>query len=88
MGQFLPGESSLEVMLIPCFLFLADDMGLGKTLTMIALILTKKNQQKSKEKDRSLPVMWLSKNGRYKRRLPLFPTVFEPAGGGFQTNKE
>ncbi|XP_038957991.1 transcription termination factor 2 isoform X1 [Rattus norvegicus] len=41
---------------------LADDMGLGKTLTMIALILTKKNQQKSKEKDRSLPVMWLSKN--------------------------
>lgn len=38
-------------------------MGLGKTLTMIALILTKKNQQKSKEKDRNLPVMWLSKNG-------------------------
>lgn len=41
---------------------LADDMGLGKTLTMIALILTKKNQQKSKEKDRSLPLTWLSKN--------------------------
>ncbi|XP_021051862.1 transcription termination factor 2 [Mus pahari] len=41
---------------------LADDMGLGKTLTMIALILTKKNQQKSKEKERSEPVMWLSKN--------------------------
>ncbi|XP_031230839.1 transcription termination factor 2 [Mastomys coucha] len=41
---------------------LADDMGLGKTLTMIALILTKKNQQKSKEKDRSVPVTWLSKN--------------------------
>jgi SNF2 family DNA or RNA helicase len=48
------------------FLFLADDMGLGKTLTMIALILTKKNQQKSKEKERSEPVTWLSKNGRYK----------------------
>ncbi|GAB1287919.1 Transcription termination factor 2 [Apodemus speciosus] len=41
---------------------LADDMGLGKTLTMIALILTKKNQQKSNEKDRSVPVTWLSKN--------------------------
>ncbi|XP_055484380.1 transcription termination factor 2 [Psammomys obesus] len=41
---------------------LADDMGLGKTLTMIALILTKKNQQKSKEKDRSMPVTWLSKD--------------------------
>nr|AAH87733.1 Transcription termination factor, RNA polymerase II [Mus musculus] len=41
---------------------LADDMGLGKTLTMIALILTKKNQQKSKEKERSEPVTWLSKN--------------------------
>ncbi|KAK7807818.1 hypothetical protein U0070_012052 [Myodes glareolus] len=41
---------------------LADDMGLGKTLTMIALILTKKNQEKSKEKDKSLTVTWLSKN--------------------------
>ncbi|ERE91540.1 transcription termination factor 2 [Cricetulus griseus] len=41
---------------------LADDMGLGKTLTMIALILTKKNQEKSKEKDKSLPVTWLSKD--------------------------
>ncbi|CAH6929076.1 transcription termination factor 2 [Phodopus roborovskii] len=41
---------------------LADDMGLGKTLTMIALILTKKNQEKSKEKDKSLSVMWLSKD--------------------------
>ncbi|XP_005076574.1 transcription termination factor 2 [Mesocricetus auratus] len=41
---------------------LADDMGLGKTLTMIALILTKKNQEKSKEKDKSFPVTWLSKD--------------------------
>ncbi|KAM7318191.1 hypothetical protein ACRRTK_022928 [Alexandromys fortis] len=41
---------------------LADDMGLGKTLTMIALILTKKNQEKSKEEDRSMTVTWLSKN--------------------------
>ncbi|XP_064138440.1 transcription termination factor 2 [Loxodonta africana] len=32
---------------------LADDMGLGKTLTMIALILTQKNQQKNKEKDKN-----------------------------------
>lgn len=31
---------------------------------MIALILTKKNQEKSKEKDKSLTVTWLSKNGR------------------------
>ncbi|XP_075837904.1 transcription termination factor 2 [Microtus pennsylvanicus] len=41
---------------------LADDMGLGKTLTMIALILTKKNQEKSKEEDKSVTVAWLSKN--------------------------
>ncbi|XP_063112254.1 transcription termination factor 2 isoform X2 [Cavia porcellus] len=40
---------------------LADDMGLGKTLTMIALILTQKNQQKSKEKDK-VAVTWISKN--------------------------
>ncbi|KAM9686889.1 transcription termination factor 2 isoform 3-T3 [Trichechus inunguis] len=31
---------------------LADDMGLGKTLTMIALILTQKNEEKNKEKDK------------------------------------
>ncbi|XP_059121946.1 transcription termination factor 2 [Peromyscus eremicus] len=41
---------------------LADDMGLGKTLTMIALILTKKNQEKSKDKGKSMPVTWLSKD--------------------------
>uniref|UniRef100_A0A8C6RJY4 Transcription termination factor 2 n=1 Tax=Nannospalax galili TaxID=1026970 RepID=A0A8C6RJY4_NANGA len=41
---------------------LADDMGLGKTLTMIALILTKKNQEKSKEKDKAVTVTWLSKD--------------------------
>ncbi|XP_037356995.1 transcription termination factor 2 isoform X2 [Talpa occidentalis] len=35
---------------------LADDMGLGKTLTMIALILTQKNQQKMKEDDKNLPL--------------------------------
>ncbi|XP_017901459.1 PREDICTED: transcription termination factor 2 isoform X2 [Capra hircus] len=38
---------------------LADDMGLGKTLTMIALILT---QKKSKEKDKTTALTWLSKN--------------------------
>ncbi|XP_073906772.1 transcription termination factor 2 isoform X1 [Castor canadensis] len=41
---------------------LADDMGLGKTLTMIALILAKKNEEKSKAKDKSVAVTWLSKD--------------------------
>ncbi|XP_041494186.1 transcription termination factor 2 isoform X1 [Microtus oregoni] len=41
---------------------LADDMGLGKTLTMIALILTKKNQEKSKEEDKSMTETWLSES--------------------------
>jgi transcription termination factor 2 len=39
-------------------------MGLGKTLTMIALILAKKNEEKSKAKDKSVAVTWLSKDGR------------------------
>ncbi|XP_032105502.1 transcription termination factor 2 isoform X2 [Sapajus apella] len=41
---------------------LADDMGLGKTLTMIALILTQKNQEKNKEKAKSTALTWLSKD--------------------------
>ncbi|XP_048207813.1 transcription termination factor 2 isoform X2 [Perognathus longimembris pacificus] len=41
---------------------LADDMGLGKTLTMIALILTQKYQEKSKEKDKNVALTWLSKD--------------------------
>ncbi|KAM5256064.1 transcription termination factor 2 [Ctenodactylus gundi] len=41
---------------------LADDMGLGKTLTMIALILTQKNREKSKAKDRNLALSWISKD--------------------------
>ncbi|XP_006161455.1 transcription termination factor 2 [Tupaia chinensis] len=41
---------------------LADDMGLGKTLTMIALILTQKNQEENKEKDKNLALTWLSKD--------------------------
>ncbi|KAL0604887.1 Transcription termination factor 2 [Plecturocebus cupreus] len=41
---------------------LADDMGLGKTLTMIALILTQKNQEKNKEKEKSTALTWLSKD--------------------------
>lgn len=41
---------------------LADDMGLGKTLTMIALILTQKNQEENKEKDENPPLTWLSKD--------------------------
>ncbi|XP_058158960.1 transcription termination factor 2 isoform X3 [Dasypus novemcinctus] len=40
---------------------LADDMGLGKTLTMIALILTQKNQEENKEKVKN-SVAWLSKD--------------------------
>ncbi|XP_068946346.1 transcription termination factor 2 [Petaurus breviceps papuanus] len=40
---------------------LADDMGLGKTLTMIALILTQKNQELKKKKDQKL-VLCLSKD--------------------------
>ncbi|XP_072824029.1 transcription termination factor 2 [Vicugna pacos] len=41
---------------------LADDMGLGKTLTVIALILTQKNQEKDEEKDKKTALTWLSKN--------------------------
>nr|XP_012617281.1 transcription termination factor 2 [Microcebus murinus] len=41
---------------------LADDMGLGKTLTMIALILTQKNQEKDQKKDRNTALTWLSKD--------------------------
>ncbi|CAD7693012.1 unnamed protein product [Nyctereutes procyonoides] len=41
---------------------LADDMGLGKTLTMIALILTQKNQEKTKEEDKNVALTWLSKD--------------------------
>ncbi|XP_054987494.1 transcription termination factor 2 [Sorex araneus] len=40
---------------------LADDMGLGKTLTMIALILTQKNQERIKEKNNKIAVTWLSR---------------------------
>ncbi|XP_045402870.1 transcription termination factor 2 isoform X1 [Lemur catta] len=41
---------------------LADDMGLGKTLTMIALILTQKNQEKDQKKDKNTALTWLSKD--------------------------
>ncbi|XP_070253388.1 transcription termination factor 2-like isoform X2 [Myotis yumanensis] len=41
---------------------LADDMGLGKTLTMIALILTQKDQEKNKEKDKNTTLTSLSKD--------------------------
>ncbi|XP_036199838.1 transcription termination factor 2 isoform X3 [Myotis myotis] len=41
---------------------LADDMGLGKTLTMISLILTQKDQEKNKEKDKNTTLTWLSKD--------------------------
>ncbi|XP_034510060.1 transcription termination factor 2 isoform X3 [Ailuropoda melanoleuca] len=41
---------------------LADDMGLGKTLTMIALILTQKNQEKNKAEDKGTALTWLSRD--------------------------
>lgn len=44
------------------FAFPADDMGLGKTLTMIALILSQKNQEKNKE-DKNTALTWLSRDG-------------------------
>lgn len=45
------------------FVFPADDMGLGKTLTMIALILSQKNQEKNKEEDKNTALTWLSRDG-------------------------
>nr|XP_005993670.1 PREDICTED: transcription termination factor 2 [Latimeria chalumnae] len=41
---------------------LADDMGLGKTLTMIALILSQKQNEKKKEKEEKKLDGWISKN--------------------------
>lgn len=38
-------------------------MGLGKTLTMIALILTQKNQEKNKAGDKNTALTWLSRDG-------------------------
>lgn len=55
-------------------------MGLGKTLTMIALILT---QKKSKEKDESTALTWLSKNGIPKCLASLLlPKSREAVGSG------
>lgn len=45
----------------------ADDMGLGKTLTMISLILSKRNKEREedeKKEDKKLE-KWISKNGYY-----------------------
>ncbi|NXN51170.1 TTF2 factor, partial [Rynchops niger] len=44
----------------PCGGILADDMGLGKTLTMIALILARKQMKTEKRKEKL--EIWLSKN--------------------------
>lgn len=57
---------------LSCFYFPADDMGLGKTLTMIALILTQKDQEKNK-KDKNMPLTWLSKDGI---QQPSWPAIF------------
>ncbi|KAK1169899.1 transcription termination factor 2 [Acipenser oxyrinchus oxyrinchus] len=46
----------------PCGGILADDMGLGKTLTMIALILSQKAQEKRKEKEDKKQEGWISKS--------------------------
>lgn len=46
------------------FYISADDMGLGKTLTMISLILAKKNKEKEEEKKEEKKLeKWISKTG-------------------------
>lgn len=57
-------------------------MGLGKTLTMIALILTQKNQEENKEKDENPPLTWLSKDGIWHLNDLPFPKSFEPTKNG------
>lgn len=49
------------------FLNSADDMGLGKTLTMISLILTKKNNEKEEadKKEEKKLEKWISKAGNF-----------------------
>ncbi|MBV98086.1 Transcription termination factor 2, partial [Eschrichtius robustus] len=60
---------------------LADDMGLGKTLTMIALILTQKNQEKNKEKDKTTGLAWLSKNDHFKLNMTPPEMIFPDLAG-------
>lgn len=51
----------------------ADDMGLGKTLTMIALILTQKKQNKKEDEKKEKQLdKWLSKTGNCRIISPLF----------------
>lgn len=48
----------------------ADDMGLGKTLTMLALILAKKEtERKEKKKDKEKLDTWFSKTGKKKPNI-------------------
>lgn len=64
-------------------------MGLGKTLTMIALILTQKNQEKNKEKDKTTSSTWLSKTGIEKCLADLlFPKPWELVERSFSTMKD
>lgn len=51
------------------FLNSADDMGLGKTLTMISLILTKKNNEKEEADKKEVKKLekWISKAGNFNR---------------------
>ncbi|KAM6383335.1 transcription termination factor 2 isoform 3-T4 [Alca torda] len=60
----------------PCGGILADDMGLGKTLTMIALILARKQLKTEKRKEKL--EIWLSKNGSLNMMLLSQPTAFSP----------
>lgn len=49
---------------------------------MIALILTQKNQQENKEKDKNPPLTWLSKDGIWHLNNLPFPKSFEPTKNG------
>lgn len=58
-------------------------MGLGKTLTMIALILTQKDQEKNKEKDKNTTLTWLSRDGIQVPSWPVISYIIIWASGGW-----